>query len=185
MNEFDFSMIPTLETERLRLRRIVADDAPDWLSILSHDEVRRYLVDIEQVNFDEISNIIAWTDEIISNQSGIRWAITLKPDNKMIGTCGFHAYDKSNQRLEIGYELGSDYWRQGIMREAIRAVLDFAFNTLGVHRVEADVTVGNDGSSGLLKNLGFTHEGTWRDRVYAQGQFFSLWQFGLLKDEFE
>ena len=185
MREFDFSVIPTLETERLRLRRIVADDAQDWLNILSHDEVRRYLVDIEQVNFDEINNIIAWTEEIISNQSGIRWAITLKPDDKLIGTCGFHAYDKANQRLEIGYELGADYWRQGIMREAVRAVVDFAFNTLGVHRVEADVTVGNDGSSGLLKNLGFTHEGTWRDRVYAHGRFYSLWQFGLLKDEFE
>ncbi len=185
MSEFDFSVIPTLETERLRLRRIVADDAQDWLNILSHDEVRRYLVDIEQVNFDEINNIIAWTEEIIANKSGIRWAINLKPDNKMIGTCGFHAYDKNNQRLEIGYELGADYWRQGIMREAVRAVLDFAFNTLGVHRIEADVTVGNDGSSGLLRNLGFTHEGTWRDRVYAQRRFFSLWQFGLLKDEFE
>lgn len=184
MGEFDFSVIPILETERLRLRRIATHDARDWLTILSHEDVRRYLVDIEQMNFDEISEIIAWTEGIIANRSGIRWAITLKPDDKMIGTCGFHVYDRNNQRLEIGYELGADYWRQGIMREAVRAVLDFAFNTLGVHRVEADVTVGNEGSAGLLKNLGFTHEGTWRDRVFAHGRFYSLWQFALLRDEF-
>lgn len=184
MTNFNFSTIPTLETERLRLRRIVSADAQDWLTLLSDDVVTRYLVDIEEMNLAEITDIIEWTDLIINNKSGIRWAITLKPNDQLIGTCGFHLYNETNQRAEIGYELGSDYWRKGIMREAVSAVLNFLFNTLDINRVEADVTVGNDGSAGLLKNLGFTHEGTWRDRVYARSQFHSLWQFGLLKNEY-
>lgn len=184
MANFNFSTIPNLETDRLLLRRIVSSDTQDWLNILSNDAVTRYLVDIEETNLAEIADIIQWTDAIITEKTGIRWAITLKPDDVLIGTCGFHAYNQHNQRAEIGYELSADYWRKGIMREAVSAVLDFLFNTLEVHRVEADVTVGNEGSSGLLKNLGFTHEGTWRDRVYARGQFHSLWQFGLLKAEY-
>ena len=185
MTTFDFTTIPNLETDRLILRRIISSDTQDWLDILSDDTVTRYLVDIEQMDLAEITDIIEWTDTIINNKTGIRWAISLKPDDTLIGTCGFHVYNPTHQRAEIGYELSSNHWRKGIMREAVVAVLDFLFNTLEVNRVEADVTVGNEGSSGLLKNLGFTHEGTWRDRVYARGQFYSLWQFGLLKSEYE
>lgn len=185
MTPFDFSAFPILETERLILRRIVSTDTDAWLRILLNEDVRRYLVDIEDhFSFDDASNFVGWADAVYAQKTGIRWAITLKPDDVLIGTCGFHVYRAGNRSLEIGYELSRDYWRKGIMREAMRAVLDFCFDQLQVHRVEADVTVGNVASAGLLKSLGFTQEGTWRDKVYVRGQFFSLWQFGLLEDEY-
>lgn len=187
MSNFDFSTFPVLETERLILRRILKTDIDDWIALLSNKEVRRYLVDFEDNNpaFDDISEIVDWADEIFAEKSGIRLAITLKSDDTMIGSCGFHAYDRGNQHLEIGYELGHEHWRKGIMSEAVSAILKFCFDELAVHRIEADVTVGNEGSAGLLKSLGFTQEGTWRDRVHARGQFYSLWQFGLLKSDYQ
>ena len=102
----------------------------------------------------------------------------------MIGSCGFHLYDKRDSRAEIGYELHADYWRQGIMFEATEAVLAFCFERLGVRRVEADVVEGNAASAALLKKLGFTLEGVWRERVFKRGAYHSLWQFGLLADEY-
>ena len=102
----------------------------------------------------------------------------------MIGSCGFHDYKPSHRSAEIGYELHHDYWRKGIMTEAVSELLRFCFNDLNLHRVSANVTVGNEASAGLLKSLGFTHEGTWRDCVFWRGAFHSLWQFGLLEGEY-
>ena len=102
----------------------------------------------------------------------------------MIGSCGFHLYERRHRRAEIGYELHSDYWRRGIMSEATQAVLQFCFERLGAHRLEADVVEGNSASAALLKKVGFTLEGVWRDRVFKRGAFQSLWQFGLLAPEF-
>ena len=125
-----------------------------------------------------------WAERIVAEKSGIRWAITLKPDGRMIGSCGFHLYDRRHRRVEIGYELHSDYWRRGIMSEAVGAVLKFCFDSLDLHRVEADVVEGNAASAALLQKQGFTLEGIWRDRVFKRNAFQSLWQFGILEREY-
>ncbi len=185
MTAFDFSEVPTLETDRLLLRRIMMTDHNDWLAVWHSPGVLDYLVDFEGRPQGEVAReIIDWADGIFADGTGIRWAITLKPTDRMIGSCGFHLYEWRHQRAEIGYELHSDYWRQGIMSEATRAVLQFCFDQLGLHRVEADVVEGNVASAALLKKLGFTLEGIWRDRVFKRGAFHSLWQFGLLAPEF-
>ena len=144
------------------------------------------MIDVENVPDEaEVKSIIEWADGIYSRQTGIRWAITHKSDNIMIGSCGFHLYNKDNRWAEIGYELHPNYWRQGIMSEAVSEILRFCFDDLNLHRVEANVTVGNEASAGLLRHLGFTLEGTWRDKVHWHDQFHSLWQFGLLEDEYQ
>ncbi len=185
MAEFDFAVVPTLETERLRLRRIRVDDRADWLAVFNSPGTIDYLIDFEEAPLDEVMDeIVEWADRIFEQKSGIRWAITLKPGDRMIGSCGFHLYDPRNQRVEIGYELHSNYWRQGIMSEAVGAVLDFCFLQLGLHRVEADVTEGNVASAALLKRAGFALEGVWRERICWRGGFQSMWQYGMLEQEF-
>jgi len=185
-NNFDFGEFPVLETDRLKLRRITSDDTQSWLAVWSDPKVVRYIIEFEVIPDEaEVKSIIEWTDGIFNRKTGIRWAITQKSDDTMIGSCGFHLYDKHNRWAEIGYELHQDYWRQGIMSEAVTALLRFCFNELNLHRVEANVTVGNDASAGLLRQFGFTQEGTWRDKVQWHNQFYSLWQFGLLEDEYQ
>jgi [ribosomal protein S5]-alanine N-acetyltransferase len=185
MSLFKFENFPILETQRLILRRITDDDTQAWFAVWNHPNVLRYLIDFETPpDKAEVKSIITWADDIFSRKTGMRWAITLKPDDVMIGSCGFHLYDKSNRWAEIGYELHHDYWRKGIMSEAVSELLRFCFEDLQLHRVEANVTVGNQASAGLLGHLGFTLEGTWRDKVYWHEQFYDLWQFGLLEDEY-
>ncbi|MEL6307223.1 MAG: GNAT family protein [Chloroflexota bacterium] len=190
MPPFDFTSVPTLKTERLVLRRIVATDEPIWSDILANPDVRRYLSDFNpntpEEHAAEMREIMTWSDTQILAKTGVRWAITHSPDDTMIGSCGFHAYNPDNNHAEIGYELHPDYWRKGIMREAVTAVINFCFDELQVHRIEADVTVGNVASKGLLESLGFMHEGTWRERVATStGDYASLWFFGLLKREWQ
>ena len=185
LTTFDFTEVPTLETERLRLRPISRADHDDWLAVWHSPGVLDYLIDFEGAPQDEVAReIIDWAERITREKSGIRWAIALKPQDRMIGSCGFHLYERRHRRAEIGYELHSDYWRRGIMSEATQAVLQFCFERLGAHRLEADVVEGNSASAALLKKVGFTLEGVWRDRVFKRGAFQSLWQFGLLAPEF-
>lgn len=184
LTNFDFADLPSLETDRLLLRRITADDHDDWLAVWNSPGALDYLIDFEGLPGGEVAGeIIEWADRIFRERSGIRWAITLKPNDRMIGSCGFHLYARRDRRVEIGYELHSDYWRRGIMSEAARSVVQFCFDRLDVHRVEADVVEGNAASAALLKKLGFSLEGIWRDRVFKRRAYHSLWQFGLLAPE--
>ncbi len=186
LNSFDFSEVPTLETERLTLRRISDRDRAAWLEVWKSPGVLDYLIDLESVPSPAAAaDIIAWAERIFAEKSGIRWAIAPKPEGDLIGTCGFHLYERRHRRVEIGYELHSDYWRQGIMTEAVQSVLAFCFERLRTHRVEADVVEGNVASAALLKKVGFTLEGVWRERVYTRGGVHSLWQFGLLAPEYQ
>lgn len=186
MPTFDFTTFPVLETARLQLRQIVPDDAEAWLAVFNHPEVIHYLIDFKQPTTDlaEVSEIIGWTQDIFAQKTGIRWGITLKPNPTLIGSCGLDQYSPANRRADLGYELHYDYWRRGIMQEAAAAVLRFGFETLNLHRIEANVTLGNEASAGFLRHMGFAQEGTWRDRVYSRGRFHDLWQFSLLEHEF-
>jgi ribosomal-protein-alanine N-acetyltransferase len=185
LTDFNFANVPSLETDRLLLRQITAADYEDWLAVWRSPGALDYLIDFDGLPDGEVADaIIAWAERIVRERSGIRWAITRKRHDRMIGSCGFHLYAPRDRRVEIGYELHSDFWRQGIMTEAAQAVVNFCFDQLDVHRVEADVVEGNAASAALLTKLGFSLEGNWRERVFKRGAFYSLWQFGLLAPEY-
>ncbi|MGJ3240357.1 MAG: GNAT family N-acetyltransferase [Anaerolineae bacterium] len=187
MPHYDFSTFPTLETERLRLRRITTDDRDAWLAVLADPNVTRYLSDVQEPfsTSEMIDPLLNWADAIFNEKTGIRWAITRQNNPTLIGTCGFHKLSQSNRHAEIGYELHSNYWRQGIMSEALKALIRFCFDELDLHRLYADVTEGNQASAGILLRLGFSQEGTWREAVWKETQFRDLWLFGLLRHEYQ
>jgi RimJ/RimL family protein N-acetyltransferase len=111
------------------------------------------------------------------------WAVCLKGEDKMIGKCILFQFSQQNRRAEIGYLLSRDYWRQGLMHQALEAVIDFAFNTLDLHRIEADVDIENAGSLGLLKKLGFKQEGLFKERWFVYGEWQDSAMLGLLKQD--
>lgn len=185
MTPHDFSEFPILTTSRTRLRRIVPSDQAAAIALWDHPDVRRYLVEMDDEDRGEslITEIFDWAERIYTHKTGLRWAITVPPDDRLVGTCGLHLLDRTNRRTDIGYDLHPDHWRKGLMSEVVREVLRFCFEDLALHRVQADVTEGNQASAGLLRKVGFTQEGTWRETVYSRGQHHSLWQFGLLSHE--
>jgi [ribosomal protein S5]-alanine N-acetyltransferase len=187
MAEFDFETFPILETERLVLRGITRDDIPALRGIYGDTEVMRYMADMQStLSTDrELRSIVDWAGRMFAGKNGIRWGIVPRGEGDLIGTCGFHLLDWHNQHAEIGYDLARAYWRKGIMTEAVRAIVRFGFERLNLHRIEANVTEGNEASAKTLLKAGFQQEGVWRERAYLRGAFYDLLQFGLLKSEFD
>lgn len=101
-----------------------------------------------------------------------------------VGECGFHTWNKKHARAEIFYTIKSDTDKQqGFMKEALPAVLQFGFEQLGLHRVEALVAAWNVPSIRLLSGCGFTREGTMREDYLYQGQYEDSDCYSLLRQE--
>jgi [ribosomal protein S5]-alanine N-acetyltransferase len=102
----------------------------------------------------------------------------------VIGTCGYHAWVKTHQRAEIGYELARSYWGQGVMAEAISALLAFGFAEMGLNRVEAMVLTGNIASARFLEKLNFQKEGLLQEYEFIQGKARDVLLFSMLRKDF-
>lgn len=179
-----FNEFPILTTQRLTLRQMQQSDLDAIFALYSTDDVTGF-IDIESISTkDEAQELLDFFINFYNDKKLIRWAITLTGDDTLIGTIGFNYFDGDAQWSEIGYDLHPDHWRKGIMSEAVRAIMAYGFDTLQLHRIEANVTVGNDASTKLLDKLGFTYEGTLRDRMYIRGGWHSLMYYGMLQSEY-
>ena len=108
-----------------------------------------------------------------------------KENGKLIGTCGFFAFNEDALKAELGYELNSSYQGKGIMTEAITEALAFLFKKTEVNRAEAYVEPENTASQKLLEKLGFTKEGTLRQYERCRGELIDICVFGLLRSDRE
>ncbi len=112
-----------------------------------------------------------------------QWGVFRRSDDTLVGTCTLAHVDTQNRRAEIGFILRFDQWGQGYMSEAINTLLRYAFDELGLHRIEADVDPRNDASIRLLKKLGFQREGYLRERWLVGQEINDSVLFGLLRNE--
>jgi ribosomal-protein-alanine N-acetyltransferase len=180
-----FTHFPSLTTNRLSLRQIQPQDAEDIFATLSDEEAMRFYGNEPHHSLEDTFALIDHIQARYARWEAIRWGITLKGTNRVLGSCSFHHFDSGFHRAETGYELNRAYWGQGIMKEAVSAILTFGFNELGLHRIEAIIDLANERSKGLLLKLGFTYEGFLRQRYYFRGHFEDEHFFGLLKDEWK
>ncbi len=178
-----FTNFPRLETEHLLLLQIQFSDAEAVFVTFSDVAVMEFYGEIPHRSVEESRDLIRRQHEWYAQREGIRWGITRKGEDTVIGSCGFFKFDEDFQRAELGYELARASWRQGIMREALRAIITFAFAEMGLSRLEAVVDDTNEPSKALLRALGFSHEGTLRQRFFFRGRFWDEHYFGLLKEE--
>ena len=117
------------------------------------------------------------------NGSALQIGIQRKSDQALIGTCALHNLHLNSKRAEIGYALGRTYWRQGYMREALTVLIDYAFKSLGLNRLEADIDPRNAASENLLELLGFQKEGYLRQRWIVDGEVSDSVIYGLLRSD--
>lgn len=178
-----FTEFPCLKTERLLLRQIQPEDAEALFATFSDEEVMEFYGHLPHRSLDDSRELIRQQQAWYARREGIRWGITRRGYDTVIGSCGFYLFDESFHRAETGYELSRAFWSQGIMTEAMSAIITYAFTELNLHRIEAVVDDVNERSKGLLRKLGFTHEGTLRQHFYFRDRFWDEHYFGLLKDE--
>ena len=102
-------------------------------------------------------------------------------DQAIIGTCTLANIDRGHRRAELGFALAKAFWGQGLIRVALPAVIQFAFECLGLHRIEADTDPRNVASMRVLERLGFQREGHFRDRYFQFGEAQDAVAYGLLR----
>jgi len=173
-----------LETRRFRLRKIEPGDIEILHSYWSDDRVTEYMATSFET-LEESQDMVAVLNSLPENAEGMRWAIVDKQSGVVLGSCGYHNVKAEHRRAEVGYEIGWKYWGQGVMQEAMRAVLEHCFATRGFNRIEAFVTVGNNRSVHTLEKLGFKAEGVLREYEFNKGGFQDQLVLALLQKEWQ
>jgi len=185
MKNTDSHDFPPLETERLVLRQLTLEDADFVFQHFSDPAVNQYLMDEPPVKeIEQAQEIINFYLEPAGKNYN-RWGLVRKSDHQMIGTCGYHKWDKRYFRAEIGYDLSPGFWGKGYMREALCAVFHHGFEHMGLNRVDALVFVENERSIHLLQQLGFKQEGYLRDYFYQDEKFYDHYLLAILHGEWQ
>lgn len=157
---------PELETERCILRAITLDDVRDMFEFMSDDKVTQYLPWETATTLEMPKGYVQRYQTMYEEQKGLVWGIINKKHQKMMGTCLLFNFKLAHHRAELGYALGSAWWRQGFMLEVTSRVVDYAFSDLGFHSLEAHIDPENVGSHGLLEKLGFVQEAYFHESFY-------------------
>lgn len=177
-----FAAIPTLESDRLILRPFRYEDTDDVFSIYSNKEVGKYNAwrPISQRN--EATLKIHTFKEQFEQGVRIRWGIEDKTSQRLIGDCAFVNFDFRMDRAEIGFNLNQEFWKKGLMSEALTLMISWGIEQQ-IHRFEALIHPENLGCLMLLKKLGFQQEGVLRNAGKAFADRYDLLLYALLSNE--
>ena len=146
----------------------------------SDERTMKYIDKSSLQSEQEAIALIERLQELERTNEGINWAITLKEEDKLLGTVGLFNFSNQHYRCEIGYMLHPDYQRKGIVQEALDAILDHAFNVFKVHSIEANVNPENAASKKLLERNGFVKEAYFKENYYFNGKFLDSVIYSLL-----
>lgn len=174
--------IPKLQSERLRLRPIVAADHAHIFAGLSHPDVIQFY-GVSFLTYEETQVQMDWYATLQQEETGCWWAICDRETGTFLGAGGLNDLSKEHLKAEIGFWLLPQYWGKGFMKEAFPLILDHSFNDLGLHRIEGFVDAHNHNCKRALAKVGFTQEGTMRDCEMKNGALISIDIYSRLKGE--
>jgi ribosomal-protein-alanine N-acetyltransferase len=169
------------------LRKFIVDDIPAVFTMLSREDINAWLETDPMQSIEEAEARVRSRIGLFKDKMGFRWAITLKSaPAQVIGSCGYFSVRRGTATVEAGYELHPDYWRQGIMTEALGAIIDLGFAQMGLNRIDAMVMPENIASIKLLEKLGFYNEGLLREyENWGSKGFTDLCMLSLLRRVWE
>lgn len=174
---------PTLSTPRLILRPFVLTDAPEVRRLAGDRAIAATTLLIPHPYEEGMAEEwIATHAATFESGTGVTFAITSKADGTLIGAISLMDITAGHQ-AEIGYWIGVPYWGQGYCTEAARAVIEYAFNTLGLVRIHAHHFSRNPASGQIMRKLGMKYEGCRRHHVLKWGQLEDIEMYGILRQE--
>ena len=173
-----------IETERLIIRNIAESDAYDMYSYASRTEVTEYLLWDPHSDISVTRGYIESIDRRYMRGLYGDWAVVLKENGRMIGTCGYANIDSLLMKCEIGYVLSPDYRGKGYMTEAVNAILALSFGTFGFETAELRIMQGNVRSAALAQRAGFRLERVVRDEITVRDVPRTIMHYILTREEY-
>lgn len=160
-----FTPFPALATERLALRQLEFKDDQEIFFLRSDEKVNKYLVAPIAQSIEEAREFINKINTAIANNECPYWAITLKTDNRLIGTICLWNISATENKAEVGYVLHPRWEGKGLMHEALGKVMEYGFDVMKLKAIEAVLVPANKRSIALLERNGFVYEGKLEDEV--------------------
>ena len=184
MLQLNFSPFPILESERLCFRKLTITDAPEILLLRGNSETMKYIPRPLIREIDGALAHIKMINDKIDENIDINWAVTEKESDECIGIMGFYRTQPEHFRTELGYMITAEHWGKGYVTEAVTVLLDFAFNSLQFHSIEAVIDSRHTASERVLQKVGFIKEAHFKENFYYNNEFTDTVIYSLLKRNF-
>lgn len=164
--KFDFNVFPNLESKRFILREVKEKDYLQIYEIYSDKDTVKYQQMGTMETMEQAQKSVQAFLRGFENKKFIRWCIATREQDDVVGLITLHSFNEWNSQGEIGFMLNKAYWRQNVMGEVGEEVLKFAFQVMGLNRIEASVHPENIASIKLCGKLGFKKEGVKKEAAY-------------------
>jgi [ribosomal protein S5]-alanine N-acetyltransferase len=177
--------LPRIQGRKVDLRPLADQDAPALLSIFGDPEVTRFWSSPPLRDLAAATKLIGEIRAAFSRRSLFQWGFSSREGGEALGTCTLFNVDLAHRRAEVGFALRRDLWGQGLATDALSSLIEFSFETLALHRLEADVDPRNERSQRVLERQGFRREGYLRERWHHLGEVHDGIFLGLLRTEWQ
>jgi len=174
--------LPVLDGRQVTLRELRASDAQSLFALLTTEEVSRF-ISPPPSTVEGFERFIAWTLRQRSAGSYACFAVTLKGYDTAIGIFQVHETEPGFGTAEWGFAIGSPFWGAGVFKEGAELMLEFVFDTIGVHRLEARAAIKNGRGNGALQKLGAVQEGILRQSFLRNGEYLDQALYTIIEDE--
>ena len=176
----------TIETERLILRRVEFTDGTSMLRNWIADEKIQSLYSEPTYETEEaVKELLTKYITSYEKEDYYRWAVIDKETNECIGQIAYFLVDSKNHFAEIEYCIGAEFQCRGFATEATKAVINFGFEQMNLHKVQICTKTINIPSKRVIEKCGFTYEGTLRDYFYMNGEYVGRLYFSILRSEYQ
>jgi [ribosomal protein S5]-alanine N-acetyltransferase len=174
--------LPTLRGSQVVLRELRASDAASLFALLTTEEVARF-ISPPPTSVDGFERFIAWTLRQRAEGTYACFAVTVAGYDTAIGIFQIRSTASAFEIAEWGFAIGSEFWGTGVFQDGAELVLDFAFDTLGVHRLEARAAVKNGRGTGALQKLGAVQECRLRKSFVKNGEYLDQHLYAILASD--
>jgi RimJ/RimL family protein N-acetyltransferase len=176
------SSLPLLTGSLVTLRELQTSDAPSLFAMLTTEEVSRF-ISPPPSSVEGFERFIAWTDRQRAAGQYVCFAVVPKGSDTAVGVFQVRSLEPGFGTAEWGFAIGSDFWGSGMFVEGSKLVLDFAFDVVGVHRLEARAAVRNGRGNGALRKIGAVQEGVLRRSFLRHGEYLDQTLWSLLDED--
>lgn len=174
-----------LKTERLSLRPISENDIENIFELQSFEQTAKFNTSKVPIDIDETKiNVEKWIAE--NNKENIKhftFVVELLDDNKFIGLIGLHLGKEHYKNVEVWFQYDYRFWNKGYATESLRKIIDFGFETLKLHRIEAGCAVDNIGSFSVLEKVGMLREAHTRQLLPLKSGWSDNYGYAILSND--